>query len=174
MEKYRQSTASSDEDDDYDEPYVDQKKLKKTLQSFKTSIQEEIRQEAKVEAMALIEAERRTQYLKENADFDAVMDKNVIQKFVDRHGKLASNILNMPEGFDRQKLVYETIKTLGIDKPDQEKSSIQEKIDANRKGPFYRPTSGGTPPYATAGNFSESGKKDAYAQMKELQKRLHG
>ena len=80
----------------------------------------------------------------------------------------------MPEGFERQKLVYQNIKELGVDKPEQKQSTIQEKVDANRRSPFYQPTGVGTAPYATSGDFSQTGQKQAYAKMKELQARLRG
>jgi len=78
----------------------------------------------------------------------------------------------MPDGFERQKLVYQSIKELGLNKPEQKQPSIQEKIDANRKSPFYQPTGMGTAPYSNSGDFSSSGKKNAYDKMKELQARL--
>jgi hypothetical protein len=78
----------------------------------------------------------------------------------------------MPEGFERQKLVYKNIKALGIHKKDEPKPSIQDKVDQNRRTPYYQPTGVGTAPYANAADFSQSGQSAAYKKMKELQKRL--
>jgi hypothetical protein len=78
----------------------------------------------------------------------------------------------MPEGFERKKLVYQNIKELGINKPEQKQPSIQDKIDANRKSPYYQPSGVGTAPYAQVGDFSEAGQKNAFAKMRELQKQM--
>ncbi len=80
----------------------------------------------------------------------------------------------MPDTFERQKLVYQTIKELGIDKPQGHKESdIQAKINANQRGPYYQPGGVGTAPYAgAASDFSPQGQKQAYDRMVELKKRL--
>ena len=78
----------------------------------------------------------------------------------------------MPEGFERQKLVYENIKALGIDQPEQKGPSIQDKVDANRRGPSYQPTGVGSAPFSSQGDFSAAGMKNAYAKMQELKNRL--
>ena len=80
---------------------------------------------------------------------------------------------NIVGGVERfQKLVYENIKALGVDKPEQKQNSVQEKIDANKRSPYYQPSGVGSAPYASAGDFSDSGQKNAYAKMQELKKRL--
>jgi hypothetical protein len=69
-------------------------------------------------------------------------------------------------------LVYKSVKALGLDKPAQKQSTIQEKVDANRKSPYYQPSGVGTAPYNSQSDFSASGQKNAYDKMKELQSRL--
>jgi len=171
QERSRISPLNEDEDND-DEPYVDHKKLNRKLANFEKNMEQKIDQRAEAKAIQLVEAERRNNYLRENSDFDKVMNSDTVQKFADKHPKLAENILRMPDGFDRQKLVYETIKAMAIDKPEQKQSSIQETIDANRKSPYYQPSGVGSAPYASAGDFSASGQKNAYEKMKELKNRL--
>jgi hypothetical protein len=80
----------------------------------------------------------------------------------------------MPDTFERQKLVYKNIKAFGLDRPEAKQPSIQEKIDSNKRSPYYQPSGVGSAPYASAGDFSASGQKQAYDKMKELQNRLRG
>jgi len=78
----------------------------------------------------------------------------------------------MPAGFERQKLVYKNIKALGLHKEKPRESTIQEKIDANRRSPYYQPSNVGSSPYGGTGDFSNNGQKNAYDKMQELKNRL--
>lgn len=160
------------EEEDSDELYVDEKRLNKKLASFERNIEKKIEEKAEMKARYLLEQEKQSAYLRENADFNTTMSAENVEKFAQRHPRLAENILRMPEGFERQKLVYENIKALGIDKPEARAPSIQEKIDANRRSPYYQPSGVGTSPYSNGGDFSPAGQKNAYEKMKELKSRL--
>lgn len=172
QERSKRSGSNDPDDEEDNEPYVDNRKLHKELNKFKTTMEQTIDQKAEAKASQLIEQERRSSYLKENGDFNQVMNEETIEKFAQKHPRLAENILRMPDGFDRQKLVYENIKALGVDKPATKELSIQEKIDSNRRSPYYQPSGVGTAPYASVGDFSEGGQKSAYDKMQELKKRL--
>ena len=161
----------NDEDDD-SEPYVDKKKLKRVLNQFGEQTKAQTKAEIEQAVQSALDQERRSNYLKDNHDFNQVMNSDMLQKFADKHPRLAENILRMPDGFERQKLVYENIKALGLDKPEQKQPSIQDKIDSNRKSPYYQPTGVGSAPYAAAGDFSKTGQKSAYDKMQELKDRL--
>ena len=168
-----QRRSSNDGDDEEDnEPYVDNKKLDRRLNKFQASIEKTIDQKAEAKAYAMIEQERKNSYLRENSDFEKTMNPETIERFAAKHPRLAENILRMPEGFERNKLVYENIKALRIDQPEKQESSIQEKIDLNRRSPYYQPSSVGAPPNAMAGDFSDSGQKSAYQKMQDLKKRM--
>jgi len=91
---------------------------------------------------------------------------------MNEHPGIAQGILRMPEGFERQKLVYETMKSLGVGKQKPKEPTIQDKVNANRKSPFYQPSDTGTAPYVQGGDFSDQGKKQAFNKMQELKKRL--
>ena len=93
------------------------------------------------------------------------------EKLVLDHPDLAESILKMPDNFERQKLVYSTIKNLRLDKPKQE-NSIQNKIDANRSGGHYQPSGVGTGGYQITGDFSAGGQKAAYEKMQLLKSQL--
>lgn len=168
----RERMSKLNDDDDDDEPYVDKKRLDRKLSKFEEKLEQKIDQKAEAKAAAMIENERKANYLRDNTDFNQIMSSDTVQKFAERHPKLAENILRMPEGFERQKLVFEAIKAMGMDKPETKQPSIQEKIDANRKSPYYQPSGVGTAPYASAGDFSVSGQKNAYDKMQELKARL--
>lgn len=164
----KQQVQETDEDDS--EPYVDHKKLKKTLSNFGQSTQSEIQKAMEIAKASAKEEIKKEMWLENNPDFYDVLQH--AEKFAQRSPKLAETILRMPEGFERQKLVYENIKELGLHKPEQKQSTIQEKIDSNRRSPYYQPSGVGSAPYAAAGDFSETGQKQAYQKMQELKNKL--
>lgn len=171
LKKLTQEKFAPKEDDDADdEPYVDHKSLAKKLAKFESSMDEKIDKKAQEKARDLFEAHKRDQWLKNNPDFYDILQH--AQAFADRDPELAETILEMPEGFERQKLVYKNIKALGLHKPPEPKSTIQDKIDQNRRSPYYQPSGVANAPYAATGDFSESGQQNSYKKMKELQKRL--
>ncbi len=169
--RLQEMTQKPEVEEDDSEPYVDNKKLNKAMSKFGQSTQAEINK-AMQQAKELAKEElKQEMYLENNPDFFKVLDENA-DKFAQKSPRLAENILKMPAGFERQKLVYNAIKELGIDKPEQKQSSIQETIDSKRRGAFYQPASVGTSPYQSASDFSPKGQEQAYAKMKELQSRL--
>jgi hypothetical protein len=69
--------------------------------------------------------------------------------------------------------VYQNIKALGLDKPPPKEQTIQQKVDANRKSPFYSPSGVASAPYqGQQSDFSQHGQKQAYDKMQELKNRL--
>lgn len=165
----RQNVSNQEEDEDK-EPYVDHKKLNKTLNKFGQNTQSEIQKAMEIAKQKAKEELKQELWLESNPDFYEVLQH--AEKFAQKAPKLAETILRMPEGFERQKLVYENIKELGINKPAAKEPTVQEKIDANRKSPYYQPSGIGTPPYAGGGDFSPQGQKTAYDQMQALKARL--
>ncbi len=161
---------TQDDDDEDSDPYVDRKKLAKHLSSFEKRMDEKIDKRAEEKAHTMLAKERKENWLRNNPDFYEVLGH--ADKFADRDPELAETILMMPEGFERQKLVYKNIKALGIHKPDVKQPSIQDKIDANRRSPYYQPGGVGTAPYAAQSDFSPNGQKSAYDKMQELKSKL--
>jgi hypothetical protein len=159
-----------EDDESDDDPYVDKKRLEKKLARFGQSTQSEIQKAMEVAKEAAKEEVKREIWLENNPDFYDVLQH--AEKFAQRAPKLAESILRMPEGFERQKLVYQNIKELGVHKPETKQPSIQDKIDANRRSPYYQPSGVGAAPYAAAGDFSPSGQKNAYDKMQELKSKL--
>jgi hypothetical protein len=161
-----------EDDDNDDEPYVGHKRLEKKLSSFERKMEEKIDRKAEEKARMLIGQKEEEDWIKNNSDFSDVLKEENLVKLVNKAPGLAESIKRMPDGIEKQKLVYNTIKTMGLDKPEQKQSSIQDKIDANRRSPYYQPSGVGASPYNSVGDFSDAGQKNAYSKMKELQKRL--
>jgi hypothetical protein len=160
----------NDDDDDESEPYVDHKKLQKKLNKFGEQTKVQTQTEIKQAVQQALTEERRQNWLKNNPDFYEVLQH--AEKFALKDPELAETILEMPEGFERQKLVYKNIKALGIHKPEVKAPSIQDKVDANRRSPYYQPSGVGASPYTSQGDFSDSGQKSAYENMQKLKKTL--
>lgn len=171
-EKKAQEAArrQQDEDEDDDAPYVEPKKLEKKLDKFGQKTKTEIQQGMESVKQAAKEEIKQEMWLESHPDFYDTMQ--LAGKLYEKDREMAETILRMPDNFDRQKLVYKSIKGLGLDKPEPKQSSVQDKIDANRRSPYYQPSGIGTAPYQSMGDFSEAGKKNAHAKMKELQSRL--
>lgn len=155
------------EEDDTSEPYVDHKKLEKKLAKFGQQTKQQVQQDIQQAVSHAVREERKNMWIKNNPDFFDVLQKHA-EKLAQRDPELADSILEMPESFERQKIVYKNIKALGLDKPEVKAPSIQEKIDSNRRSPYYQPSGVGTAPYASVGDFSTTGQKQAYDKMQQL------
>jgi hypothetical protein len=159
------------EEEDDSEPYVDHKKLNKTLAKFGEQSKQQTQSDIQKAVHNALQEERKSNWLKSNPDFGDVLQH--AEKLAMKDPELAESILEMPDTFERQKLVYKNIKALGLHQPEVKQPSIQEKVDANRRSPYYQPSGVGTAPYAgSAGDFSQSGQKNAYAKMQELKSKL--
>lgn len=162
-----------EEDEEDDEPYVDRRKLEKKLAKFGEKTKQETQSDIQREVQKALDEERKRNWLKQNPDFYDVLQH--ADKFAQLDEELADTILDMPDGFSRQKLVYKNIKALGLHKPPEEKkSSIQDRVDANKRSPAYQPTGVGSAPYGvytTGGkDYSKAEQKNAYENvMKRLQ-----
>lgn len=165
----RKQNIQDDEEDESD-PYVDHKKLKRKLDKFGQQTMQQTQGEIQKEVHKALTEERKNNWLKQNGDFYEVLQH--AEKLAVKDPELAESILEMPESFERQKLVYKNIKALGLHKPEVKQASIQDKIDANKKSPYYQPSSVGSPAYASSADYSQSGQKQAYEKMQELKNRL--
>lgn len=169
----QEKISSRDADDDDDEPYIDKKKLKRELS--KVVEQTNTETDSKIQSIvnkALAE-ERQKHWLQGNPDFQEVMQH--AQKLQDSDPELADIILNMPETFERHKLVYKHIKATGLHKPAEPKSNIQDKIDANRRSPYYQPSGISSPGYGIVNggkDYNETEMKSAYDMMQQSKKRM--
>lgn len=158
------------EEDDESDPYVDHKKLEKKLARFGENTMRQTQSEIQKAVHTALNEERKQNWIKQNGDFYDVLQH--AEKLYQKDPGLAESILEMPEGFERQKLVYKSIKALGVDKPAPPVQSIQDKIDSNRRTPFYQPGNIGNAPYASQGDFSSQGQKSAYDKMQALKKSI--
>jgi len=157
------------EDEDTD-PYVDHKKLNKTLHKFGQQTQSDMNKAMEQAKLSAKEEIKREIWLENNPDFYEVLQ--LADKFAEKAPELAKSILTMPEGFERQKLVYNNIKSMGVNRAEVKQPSIQEKIDSNRKSPYYQPSGMASAPYSSQSDFSPGGQKQAYDKMQDLKSRL--
>lgn len=171
LQDARQKKEEIEEEDDGSEPYVEKKRLEKKLAKHSQQIKQQTQSEIQQAVQQAIALERQQAWIKNNPDFYEVLGKHA-DTLAAKDPDLAETILSMPEGFERQKLVYKNIKALGIDRPEIKQTSIQDKVDANRRSPYYQPSGIANAPYANAGDFSEQGRAQAYEKMKQLKNNL--
>ena len=169
-ERIAQERRIPEPEEDDSEPYVDHKKLDKKLARFGEQSKQQTQSEIHKAVQVAISEERKQNWLKQNSDFYDVLQH--AEKFAQHDPDLAETILEMPEGFERQKLVYKNIKALGLHKEAPKQASIQEKVDANRRSPYYQPSGVGTAPYSSQSDFSANGQKAAYEKMQQLKAQL--
>jgi hypothetical protein len=169
LEKSRRS-YDDDEDEDDDEPYLAKKKFKKEQAKLSQELKQTTQQDIQRAVQEAIEKERTEAWLDNNKDFEETM-KNA-DKLVIEHPELAQQLLKMPNNFDRQKLVYYNIKKLGLDRAKAPEKTAQERIDENRRSPYYQPSGIGNAPHSVNGDFSLTGQKAAYEKMQQLKKNL--
>jgi len=168
-----QKASKNDDEDDSDEPYMDHKSFNKKMNKFEEKLEEKIDRRAEEKARILLEQEKQRDYMQKNPDFSQVLSAENIDKFAREHPAIAERMLKMPDTFDRQALLYEQMKAIQASKKvEEEKSAVQQKIDQNRRTPFYQPSGIGASPYAAAGDFSPAGQKSAYEKLQELKSRL--
>ena len=166
----KQQRVVDDEDDHDDEPYVDKRRLKKELVKVVQQTSNDTDTKINNAVQSALANERRAMWLKTNSDFYEVM--NHAQKFAEKDPELAETILEMPDTFERQKLVYKNIKALGLHKKEEPKPTIQDTVNRNQRNPYYQPSGVGTAPYASQADFSPAGQKNAHDKMLELKNRL--
>jgi hypothetical protein len=165
------SAPIEQEEDDDSEPYVDHKKLNKKLSKFEQQTKQHTQQQIQEAVRQAKEEAKKEAFLEDNADFYETL-KEGTTKLIQKAPALAKCILNMPENFERQKLVYQNIKELGLHKSDQQQSNVQTKINANQNAAYYQPSSVGTPNSQPVGDFSPAGKKAAYDYVQNLKNKL--
>ncbi len=157
-----------DEEEADPEPYVDHKKLEKKLNKYGQQQQQKTQSEIERAMQTVREEAKREAWLENHSDFEDTVINNV-DKLVKKSPRLANSILAMPDTFERKKLVYETIKEMGLHKPEEKQSTIQDKIQANQRGQFYQPSSVASAPYqGQQSDFSKGGQEAAYKKMKDL------
>lgn len=170
LEKRFQS-PKEEEDESDDDPYIDHRKLEKKLAKYDQKVRQETSTQIQQAVQEALAEERRQSWMKNNADFYEIMQH--ADKLQERDPELADTILAMPNNFERQKLVYKSIKAMGLHKKEEPKP-IQQTIENNRRAPYYQPTNQGVPPYQATGDFSKAGQQTAYQKMQDLKRRLSG
>ncbi len=173
VQKRHQAANSEDEEED-SEPYIDRRRLKKEFNQFETRTKQTTQSDIQRAVSEALEKERQQNWLDNNSDFYEVMQH--AEALAQKAPNTAKTILNLPDGFERQKLVYNAIKELGINKKEEPKTSIQDEIRNNKKGVYYNPSGVGSAPYqgyVTGGkDYSPAEGQSAYQKMQELKNKL--
>jgi hypothetical protein len=173
IKKVSQDRLTPPDDDDDDEPYVDRKRLKRELGKVVQQTATETESKIQDAVNRALGEERQRQWLSQHNDFEQIMQH--AQKIQDSDPELADIILNMPNTFERHKLVYKHIKATGLHNPAPAKTNIQDKIDANRRSPFYQPSGIPSPGYGIVNGgkeYSDTEMKSAYDVMQQSKRRL--
>jgi hypothetical protein len=166
--KVRAPEFEENEDDD-DEPYVNRKGLKKVLSKFDQNIESKIDERAQAIAKRILEEERQKNFVfqlkSEYRDFSDVVTADTLEKLQTTNPKMARIIDQMPDGYEKGQMVYETIKTMGLHKKPE--PSVKEKVEQNMRNPYYYPSTAGHGS-AQMGDYSEAGKKAAFDKVQAL------
>jgi hypothetical protein len=168
--RVQEALEAQSNNNDSDEPYVDHKKFERTLSSFEKKIEDKIDKRAEERAQHLYSQNKQQEWIKSNSDFFDVLGH--ADKLAAHDPELAETILAMPDNFERQKLVYKSIKSIGLHKPKEKTPSIQDQIDSNYRGTSYQPTNIGSGAFTQTADFSPAGQKQAYEKLQELKARL--
>jgi hypothetical protein len=166
------ASQSEDQEDEYDEPYVDTKRLNKKLNQFGQKVNQNTADLVQNEVQKALSAEREANFLKTNSDFNEILKEENILKLAERHPEVAEGLTKLPKGFEQQKAVYHQIKALNLHKKEEPKESIQDTVNKNQRNPYYFQPTTGNPPYAGQSDFSKTGQESAYKKMQELKSRL--
>lgn len=165
LEAMKRRPIDDDSDDDEDDSYVDSKKLKRQL----SKMEQNIERKAEDRARRIIEEERGKNFMvqlrTEYRDFDEVLSPEAANRLAEANPVLAETILALPNEYEKRKLAYETIKSMGFHKKPEPKASAQDLVNKNMRNPYYYPASQGSAP-GNSGDFTEAGKKAAYEKMK--------
>ena len=162
-----------EEEEEDDEPYVAPKKLKKQLAKHGQTTDAQIAKAMESAKQSAKEELRQELWLENHPDFFAVIEGS--DKLAEKNPRLADTILKMPKSFETQKLVYHTMKELGLDSEGQkkQKQTMQDTINKNQQSPYYMPSGVGSSPYqVSGGDFSDQGQKAAYEKMQQLKSSL--
>lgn len=177
--KRQVSRPVEEEDDETSEPYIDKKALKRELNRFKANLDQEV--ESRV-ARRLEEAQSRDFVYRlkaEYKDFDDILTPENASKLEQVDPDFAKEILAERDEYRKRKLAYHAIKAAGIHRkvePPREMTA-EEKIEANKRNPYYRPSASGqgtpsAPAVHSLGGqrYSEADRKAAWERLKGMSK----
>lgn len=169
-QQHKMRVPEMDEEDEVDdEPYINRKGLKKVLSRFDQNMESKIDERAQAIARRILDEERQKNFVfqlkSEYRDFGDVVTAETLEKLDKTNPRMAAIIDRMPDGYEKGQMVYETIKTMGLNKKPE--ASVKEKVEQNMRNPYYHPSTAGQG--ATAmGDFSDAGKKAAFDKVQAL------
>ena len=154
-----------DDDDNDDEPYVDKKKLEKKLARFGEQTKQQTKSEIQVAVQQAIQEERKQNWMNQILIFTMFfnMQRNLLKEI-----PILQNLFLICQIHLKGKSLFIKTLRLLVYINQKQNNHLFRKIDANKRSPYYQPTGTGTAPYASQGDFSPQGQKQAYEKMKEL------
>lgn len=178
LDEIRQANQPKEEDPlDGVDDYIDKERLQLIRQKDKVAFQKE----AEMIANRTYEARRREEE-KQNFlprlksqfhDYDSVMSEANIAKLEQTSPAFLKTVLKIDDDYERRLLTYEYLKSQ-IGKIEEPKSSIQDRVEENKRNPYYSPAGSGTPAAVDFDIKSKSARDQAYAKLKAAQRRPLG
>lgn len=102
-------------------------------------------------------------------DYDSVMNDASLEKLSKTNPEFLEAAMQIPDDYARRKLVYAHLKT---NKPvAEERQSIKEIVDENKRNPFFIPSGSGAPSAVDYDLKSPKARDEAYAKLKAAQRR---
>ena len=170
LETKLKQTPEPEEEDESSDPYVDERKLKKHLQKFGEQTVKQTQSEIQKAVQQAIYEERKQNWMKNNSEFYDVMKQ--AEKLAIEDPELAETILQMPDTFERQKLVYRNIKAMRLHEEKKPEPTVEELIQRKKQNAFYQPSMMASPGHSAVGDYSPQGQKEAYEKLQQLKSRL--
>lgn len=158
------------------EDYVDPERLKAVLRQERTALKKEAEEiaERKMREMRLQDEKLNhvSKLRSEFRDYDEVMNEGNIARLEQSNPVFLKAVLQIQDDYERKKLAYEYLKqsTPKV----TESPSIKEKVDENLRNPYYIPSGSGTPMAVEFDLSSDKSRKDAYAKLKQAQRKPIG
>ncbi len=179
IDEMKQSQATKDEVDPLDgvEDYVDKERLQLIRKKDRAAFQKEAEQIANRTYEARKSEEDKKNFLpklkSQFGDYDQVMTEQNIAELEQSSPAFVNSVLKISDDYERRLLTYEFLKVKKAQKS-EEKPSIKQRVEENQQNPYYVPAGSGSPTALEFDVKSKSARDQAYAKLKEAQRRPIG
>lgn len=179
IDEMKQHQATKDEVDPLDgvEDYVDKERLQLIRKKDRAAFQKEAEEIANRTYEARRKDEERKNFLpklkSQFGDYDSVMTEQNIAELEQSSPAFVNSVLKISDDYERRLLTYEYLKAKKAQRV-EEKPSIKQRVEENQQNPYYVPPGSGTPTALEFDIKSKSSRDQAYAKLKEAQRRPIG
>lgn len=157
------------------EDFVDPARLRAKLEKERANFKKEAKEIAKQTIREEREEEGKRNYLQrlksQFSDYDQVMNEQSIANLQNVDPVFLETVLEVPDDYARRLSTYKKLKSMQSVKPQE---SIKEKVEENMKNPYFISPSSGTPSAVEFDIRSQGARDQAYAKLKEAQRRPIG